>query len=74
MNLSELYKRRDVIEKLGNIKNDVDALRSMLKRISKLRKQGEPLHHFFHPWILRNAKDLLQHATEYYNLIEKEEQ
>ena len=73
MDSNELYNSKDVVEILGSLKNEVDTMRGMLKRIAKLRKAGHPIHHFFHHWILNNAKDQLFKAQILYNLIEKEE-
>ena len=73
MDSNELYNSKDVVEILGSLKNEVDTMRGMLKRIAKLRKAGDPIHHFFHYWILNNAKDQLNKAQILFNLIEKEE-
>ena len=67
------YNSKDVVEILGSLKNEVDSMRGILKRIAKLRKAGIPLHHFFHHWILRDAKDLLNKAQILFDLIEKED-
>lgn len=68
-----LYDTKEVIDALGELKNEVDSMRGMLKRIAKLRKAGNYVHYYFHHWILRDAKDLLNKAQILFDLIEKED-
>lgn len=70
--LTERYNTKEATELLDHLKNDVDYMRGILRRINKLKKEGEPLHNFFHYWILRNAGDVMNHATMLYKLIEGE--
>lgn len=71
--LTKRYNTKDAAELLAHLKNDVDSLRGILRRIAKLKKAGEPMHNFFHYWILRNANDIQTHAAMLYEQIEKEE-
>ena len=70
MQTTECYKQRDVINALGQVKNDVDSLRGILKRLYKLKKAGLPIQHYFHHWILDHSKEMLNHAEILFDLIE----
>jgi len=72
--LTKRYNTKDATELLEHLKNDVDSLRGFLRRINKLKKAGEPIHNFFHYWILRNANDTQNHAAMLYKLIEGEKE
>ena len=71
--LTERYNTKEATELLDHLKNDVDALRSILRRLNKLRKANLPIHNWFDTWILRNANDIQTHAAMLYEQIEKEE-
>lgn len=71
--LTERYNQKDVVEILGHLKNDVDSLRSILRRLNKLRKANLPIHNWFSCWILRNANDIQTHAGMLYQKIEEDD-